>query len=188
MNNPINWSDKRLRDLLETLCVSTKVNRKVRAREDVDDVRSDVLLRLASESGPTANQPLAVWEYYLRKTFASALNDLHRRHLVAKKRAANREVRVDVGVDGDSPDSAPGLEGLLPAGHTLPTGRYEKKEQLEQLEAAIDKLPQDQQQAIRLQLGGMALSQIAAAMGKTQDAVSGLLRRATRALIKGKLT
>ncbi len=178
MELPRDWSDPRLVALLDQLCATAKVNPKVQAREDSDDLRSDVHRRLMASAASLAGKPLPVWEAYLRQTFQSARDDLHARHLDAAKRSVEREVRADAFAAGHSPDSAPGLPGVLPSGYTSTSDRVVKNEELERLDAAIAQLPENQQRAIKGFLADKGPTQIAAEMGITPDAVISLLARA----------
>ena len=53
---------------------------------------------------------------------------------------------------------------------------------VEALQVAITGLPDDQRQAIHLNLSGLSLDEIAETMNRTEAAVRGLLHRAKRAL------
>jgi RNA polymerase sigma factor (sigma-70 family) len=182
MTSPTDWSDKRLLDLLDQLCANAKVNHKVQSREDMDDVRSDVLRKLLSVSGPSLGKPLAVWENYLRRAFDSALADVHRRHLSADKRDAAKEISESAFGTEVLSDSAVGFQEVLVAQDTSPTKRAVKNEEVIRLEEAVERLPQDQRRVIRDYLAGKGPTQIAAEIGATPDSVSSLLFRATLSL------
>lgn len=84
----------------------------------------------------------------------------------AERRAINREVR----------GSGPLHQAADP--HTSPSRRAIRGEQRRILEDAIRQLPDDQQAAVRMKyLEQTTLAETAQRLGKTEDAVSGLLQR-----------
>lgn len=84
----------------------------------------------------------------------------------AEKRAIDREVR----------GSGPIRNAADP--QTSPSRRAMRGEQRQLLERAIEQLPEDQRDAVRLKyLEQATLAETAVRLGKTEDAVSGLLQR-----------
>jgi RNA polymerase sigma-70 factor, ECF subfamily len=78
------------------------------------------------------------------------------------------------------------LKALLAGDDSLPGARIERQERALKLTAALGKLPEDQREAIVLQhWRGCTLAEIAEEMGRTRDAVAGLLRRGMRQLRAG---
>lgn len=66
----------------------------------------------------------------------------------------------------------------LATGHTSPFSRASRHEELLQLAAALEQLPEDQQAAIVLHhLQGMPLAEVARQMERSKPAVAGLLHR-----------
>lgn len=177
MATPADWSDPRLMALLDQLQESARVGRRMQARADVEDVRAMVLERLTRHGPLLGAPPLPVWESYLRQTFASVVVDLHRLHS-AEMRDYSREMNEAALADGHSADSAPQLAGVLPAPDTSPSQRAAKNEDLSRLDAAIERLSEDQRRVIRLHLAGHGPSAIAAQIGRSPDSVSSLIRRA----------
>jgi RNA polymerase sigma factor (sigma-70 family) len=177
---PRDWDDPRLLRLLDELCAQARVPPRLQARYDPDDLRSRVLAKLTKGERPTGTT-LAEWEAYLRRAFASVAKDEYRTH-TTESRDPTREVTESGLAAGHSPDSAPRLDTLLPAGDSTPSQRAAKNEDLSRLDAAIERLPDDQRRAIRGHLGGLGPTALAAEMGRTPDAVSALIRRALLAL------
>ena len=174
------WEDPRLRALLDQLCAAARLDPRMQSRADRDDLRSKVCLKLA-ETPLLVGKPQPVWENYLRKVFESVFIDFLRWER-AGKRDFGLEVREGQLAGGDSSGSTPGLGGVLAGPDTTPSQKAVKNEELDRLEAAIRRLPPDQQRAIRLHLERRGPTEIAAEMGKTADAVTSLIRRATLAL------
>jgi RNA polymerase sigma-70 factor (ECF subfamily) len=75
------------------------------------------------------------------------------------------------------------LEAFLAADQTSPSGRAERNERLLRLADALARLPEDQRRAVELRhLQALPLAEIAARMGRSVDAVVGLIHRGLRAL------
>jgi RNA polymerase sigma factor (sigma-70 family) len=180
MGDPTSWTDPRLAQLLDRLCATAGRNRRLQSRVDEDDVRQEVLCRLLRVA-PLAGRPLAVWEAYLRQVFDSATEDLRRRH-TADKRDMTREVREGDLSPGHSADSTPQLAAVLPGSDTTPSQAAVRNEVEERLEAALSRLPANQQRAFRLKRAGHGPTAIAQMMGLTPDAVTSLIGRATLAV------
>lgn len=99
-------------------------------------------------------------------------------HKLAQKRSINQETPLE-----DSAGEGTPKRNQLAADQSTPSGRVQRSELAEQLLAAMESLPEDQQTAVRLRfLQGMSLEQIAESMGKTKTAVAGLLKRGMQVL------
>ena len=102
--------------------------------------------------------------------------DAHRRYFAAEKRAAGREVA------GNAPATASragGLIDLLVASMTSPSKLFSRNARVMRMFKALEKLPQDAKDALRMRyLQGLPSKQIAEKLGKTDGAVRVLLTRA----------
>jgi RNA polymerase sigma-70 factor (ECF subfamily) len=75
------------------------------------------------------------------------------------------------------------LEKFLADGRSTPSQRLMREEQLACLAEAVAALPEDQRQAVQLRhLDGLSLAEVGRQMGRTKEAVAGLLFRALRKL------
>jgi RNA polymerase sigma-70 factor (ECF subfamily) len=93
---------------------------------------------------------------------------------------------------GESPGPAPtasssgswaALVERLAGDSTAPSGRAQRRESARRLQAAVTSLPADQRDVIeRVYLRDESFEQVAAATGRTKDAVRGLCYRARRSL------
>jgi RNA polymerase sigma-70 factor (ECF subfamily) len=115
---------------------------------------------------------------WLRRILARNLADEVRK-LCREKRDVGLEQSLQAALD----ESSFRLEGCLAADDSRPDHRAMRNEQLAQLAAAIEALPDDQRQAVVWHhLQGHSAAEIAALLGRTEVAVAGLLRRGLKKL------
>ena len=114
---------------------------------------------------------------WLRRILSNNLADAVRR-MAAEKRNVGREVSLQHSVE----QSSMRLEAWL-AREDRPERKLEREERVLQLVAALAKLPDAQREALMLHYWtGWTLAQIAAHMGRSREAVAGLLKRGLRQL------
>jgi RNA polymerase sigma-70 factor (ECF subfamily) len=121
------------------------------------------------------------WIAYLRVILDRNLID-QLRHFGRLKRHAGREQVLDPRSLESLESSKPlkGLEGVQPAQRLSPSQHVLRLESSEEVHAALDRLTDEQRQALVLRhWRGLALEQIAQEMGRTPVAVAGILRRGT---------
>ena len=101
--------------------------------------------------------------------------DAHRKHVAAQKRSADREVPLDAkGRDSGQR----GLIDFLVASMTTASQAFSRDQRHIQLQVALEKLPDDHREALRLRyVVGMPTKQIAEKLGKSDGAVRVLLTR-----------
>lgn len=101
--------------------------------------------------------------------------DAHRRFFGAQKRDAGREVPLGAGGGGDS---HAGLINLLVVSMTTPTQAFSRNQRAVQLVEALEQLPAEQREALRLRyIEGLPSKDIAQRLGKTDGAVRVMLTR-----------
>lgn len=106
---------------------------------------------------------------WLRQILGNNLTEATRTHLVAQKRTVTKEAT-------DNSDGA--LSASLRADVTSPSSRMMQGERAVQLARAMDELPDDQFEALRLRhLEGWTVKRIATQMDRSDLAVAGLLKR-----------
>lgn len=99
--------------------------------------------------------------------------DAHRRHFASQKRDASREAALPEGSQG-----AGGIANLLAASMTTPSEAFSRDQRQLRMLAALDTLPEDQREALRLRyLIGLPSKEIAAKLGKSDGAMRVMLSR-----------
>lgn len=101
--------------------------------------------------------------------------DAHRRFFGAQKRDAGREVPLNR-PSGD--ESRAGVIDMLIASMTSASSKFSRNQREIRLATALESLPEDQREALRLRyVEGMPSKQIAQQLGKTDGAVRVMLTR-----------
>jgi len=107
--------------------------------------------------------------------------DLHRRFFGAQKRDAAKEVPLASTRGGESRSS--GLINLLVASMTTPSKIFSRNAREERLQEALQKLPEEQQTALRLRyIENLPSKEIATQLGKSDAAVRVMLTRSLKKL------
>jgi RNA polymerase sigma-70 factor, ECF subfamily len=148
---------------------------RVQARLDASDVvqRTCLLVHGAIKGfrGETTPQFLA----WLRQVHEANVRNVLR-HQLAKKRNVAREGQVVV----DEIDSI-----IADSTQSTPSQRVLRDETSVQLAAELEKLPEDQREAVRLRyLEGFSLAEVGEALGRTDKAASALILRGMATLRK----
>ena len=94
------------------------------------------------------------------------------------RRRAGRRDRARQALEADLTGSFAGLDELLAAKQTSPSERAVRNEDLTRLAEALERLPPDQREVVTLKhLVGLTLAQISERLGRSSEAVAGLLFR-----------
>lgn len=138
---------------------------RIGARVDESDLVQQTLLAVVrgfKDFRGSSSAQLAAWVQVL---YERTVVDTIRAHTAAK-RAIGREGRV---VGADEPADLR---------HDSPSARALRSEQAVLLAEAMETLPDDQREAVRLRhLEGWPLGKIAEALGRSEEAVAGLVKR-----------
>jgi RNA polymerase sigma-70 factor (ECF subfamily) len=163
------------RNYLELLA-RARMDPRLRGKLDPADLVQQALLRAVAARdrfrGDDAGR--AAW---LRTILARVMIDAVRKfgHPGGGKRERSLEAALE--------HSSARLEAFLAADHTSPSGRAERNERLLRLADALARLPEDRRRAVELwHLQRLPLVEIATQMGRSVDAVVGLIHRGLRAL------
>jgi RNA polymerase sigma-70 factor (ECF subfamily) len=163
------------RNYLELLA-RVRMDPRLRGKLDPADLVQQTLLRAvaAQERFRGDDARRAAW---LRTILARVMIDAVRK--LGRPGGGERERSLEAALE----HSSARLEAFLAADLTSPSGRAERNERLLRLADALARLPEDQRRAVELRhLQGLPLAEIAAQMGRSADAVVGLIHRGLRAL------
>jgi RNA polymerase sigma-70 factor (ECF subfamily) len=155
-----------------------KLDGAVQARVDVSDVVQQTYLEAHRDFAAFQGEVEAELIAWLRRILEHNAAHTIERHLFAQKRTMDREKSLD-----DSYGLGAPLAGRVAADQTSPSRRAMLGEAAARLAEAIESLPEDQREAIRLRhLEGWTLEQLAVRFGRSESAVAGLLKRGLRGL------
>jgi RNA polymerase sigma-70 factor, ECF subfamily len=151
---------------------------QLRGKLDPSDIVQQTLLQAFQAINQFRGQSEAEWAAWLRQilvhNLAQALRDFGR-----AKRDLAREQSLQAAVDASSAR----LEAWLIADQSSPSHRAEQGEQALLLAEALEKLPESQREALVLQhWQGLSLAEIGAHLGRSPEAVAGLIKRGLKQL------
>jgi RNA polymerase sigma-70 factor (ECF subfamily) len=151
---------------------------ELRTKLDAADVVQQTLLAAHRAQdqfrGTTANEQTA----WLRKILAGTLGQEIRRF-----RSGKRDVNLECSLNQALDDSNHKLEAWVAAEASSISIKAMRKEELSALADAMESLPDDQRHAVELKhLQGWNVDTIARHMGRTRQAIAGLLRRGMKRL------
>ncbi|MBX3434143.1 MAG: sigma-70 family RNA polymerase sigma factor [Pirellulales bacterium] len=137
-----------------------------------EDILQDTSIEAIRSLGKT---PLENWDplHWLFQIAERKIIDAHRRFFESQKRAASREAALP-----ENSAAGVGLANLLAASMTTPSEAFSRDQRQLRVLAALDLLPPDQREALRLRyLVGLPSKEIAQKLGKTDGAVRVMLSR-----------
>lgn len=166
---------ERYRDYLGLLA-DMQLNPRLRAKEDVSDVVQRSMLQAhqaLSEFRGTTEAELRGW---LKVILTHNLANLAKYHAAQK-----RDIRREVSIDQQLHRSAARLAEQLPADNETPSEHLMHQERAEELADAMAKLLEDECTAVVLKhVHNWKVAEIAAHLGRSPQAVAGLLARALK--------
>ncbi len=127
----------RYRDRLWRI-VNFRLNRKLHGRVDSDDILQEAFINASTRLEHYIKDPSTTFFIWLRTIVGQTVIDFHRRHLVAKKRDARREISANRMVFSASTSFE--IADILLAQITSPTQATVKKEVAAQLHEALEGL------------------------------------------------
>ena len=156
-----------------TVLATVHLDPRLRGKLDPADVVQQVMARAVTALSGLRSTDAAVVTAWLRAILASELADVAK-HYDRDKRDVNRERSIEADLDR----SASGLGAWLTSGHSSPSQRAARNEDVLRLADALADLPDLMREAVVLKhCQGWTLQEIASRMEKTVPAVASLLRR-----------
>jgi RNA polymerase sigma-70 factor (ECF subfamily) len=141
-------------------------------------VVQQTLLQAHQQHAQFRGQTEAERRAWLRTILANTLTDAARR-FGRRQRDVGRERSLDAAIE----ESSSRLEAWLQADQSTPSQHALGQEQLLRLAEALAQLPQEQRLAVELHhLQGYSLAEVGQHLGRSKEAVAGLLFRGIRKL------
>src|SRR5436190_21352269 len=171
------WALEPYRDYLRLLA-RMQMSRQLQAQLDASDIVQLTLLKAHEKIGQFRGQTEAELAGWLRRILANQLTNALRR-LKRGGGAAGLERSLEAAVE----DSSVRLEAWLAANQSSPSEHAMRQERLLRLSAALAQLPEDMRVALEMKhLQGCSVEVISQNLGRTKQAVGGLLYRGLKRL------
>jgi len=168
---------ERFREYLMFL-VRSELGDREAGKIEPSDVVQETLLEAHRKLGQFRGHSEAEMAGWLRKMLVYGLNDA-RRALGRAKRDVAREQSLEAALD----QSSARLGVCLALEQSSPSEHAQRHERAVRLADALARLPEAQRQAVVLRhYEGLSLEDISRHMGRSSDAVAGLLKRASKEL------
>jgi len=165
------------RDYLKLLA-DLQLNPRLRAKEDASDIVQETMLDAHRDFADFRGKTEVELRAWLKVILTRNLLTVARRY-GTHKRAVGREVALQDRLE----KSSALLHHQLVADQTSPSMKLMKQERSEQLAGALLKLLDDERSAVVLKyFHDWSVAEIAQHVGRTQEAVAGLLRRGLKKL------
>jgi RNA polymerase sigma-70 factor (ECF subfamily) len=171
------WALEHYRSYLHLLA-RLQLDRRVRGKLDPSDVVQQTLLQAHEKRDQFRGKSEGERVAWLRKILANNLAEAVRRYS-----RQQRDVALERSLAAALQESSLRLEALLASDQQSPSRAAERQEELVGLAEALAGLPEDQRRAVELHhLQGCSLVETATEMGRSKEAVAGLLFRAMKKL------
>ena len=152
--------------------IRSRIGSRLQKKIEPEDVLQEASMEAIRVLGQT---DLSTWEplHWLFQICERKIIDAHRRFFASQKRDAGREAALPAGSD------AAGLANLLAASMTTPSQAFSRDQRQLRMLAALETLPDDQREALRLRyLIGLPSKEIAQKFGKSDGATRVMISRA----------
>lgn len=152
--------------------IRSRIGTQLQKKIEPEDVLQEASIEAVRVLGQV---DLSTWDplHWLFQICERKIIDAHRRHFASQKRDAGREAAMPAGSD------AAGLANLLAASMTTPSQAFSRDQRQLRMMAALETLPDDQREALRLRyLVGLPSKEIAQKFGKSDGATRVMISRA----------
>jgi RNA polymerase sigma-70 factor (ECF subfamily) len=180
-SEPIDTSDPAIIAKYEPylrMIAAAELRRAYQAKVGASDMVQQAMLQAVQGIDGFRGQTEAEFRGWLRQILAH-----HLCHLDRDMHRGKRDIRREQSMEQKLAQSSMRLEGLLAGDEATPSQHAMVGENIIRLAEAVDGLPEEQSQAIRLHyLEGLKLSEVAQQMEKTTGSIAGLLHRGMKTL------
>jgi RNA polymerase sigma-70 factor (ECF subfamily) len=160
--------------------IGAKLPARLRSTQAVEDILQLTFFQAVRDIDRFKPRPGATFGDWLARIADNRLYDAIKQHDRRKHGGDLRRILDDVRADG----SVLSLGEWIAAGDSSPGSVAARGEALQALQVALAALPNDQRTAIQMHLlEGQPLEETAAVLGRTPDAVRGLVHRGKQALL-----
>lgn len=152
--------------------IRSRIGTQLQKKIEPEDVLQEASMEAVRVLGQT---DLSTWDplHWLFQICERKIIDAHRRYFASQKRDAGREAALPAGSE------AAGLANLLAASMTTPSQAFSRDQRQLRMMAALEMLPDQQQEALRLRyLIGLPSKEIAQKFGKSDGATRVMISRA----------
>jgi RNA polymerase sigma-70 factor (ECF subfamily) len=175
---PPGWQPELFRPLLLLQARQLRLDPRLQRRFDASDLVQETLLRAHQQRAAFRGTTDAELMRWLQEILANLAIDQLRRETAGK-----RDLTMEHALQTAAADSSARLERWLANSQSTPDARAQRHKVLLRLAAALEQLPEDQRDVVTMRdLQEMPVAQIAAALGRTEKSVAGLLLRGRRRL------
>jgi RNA polymerase sigma-70 factor, ECF subfamily len=155
--------------------VESRISHRLQGLVRADDILQQTFVRAAQAVGTFEPRHADAFRGWLRTIADNLVRDAEKR----RRRERRFPAFLWRVAGGEPPGTTPGVVEQLPGSMTSPSRRFARSEAVRAMQAALAGLPEDQREVLRRRyLLGQSFDQIAAATGRTRDAVRGLCYRA----------
>ena len=152
--------------------IRSRIGTQLQKKIEPEDILQEASMEAVRVLGQT---DLSTWDplHWLFQICERKIIDAHRRHFASQKRDAGREAALPAGSE------AAGLANLLAASMTTPSQAFSRDQRQLRMMAALETLPDQQREALRLRyLVGLPSKEIAQKFGKSDGATRVMISRA----------
>ncbi len=159
------------------LLAERQLQGRLTVRVDPSDIIQQTFLEAHRSFAQFEGRQETEWAAWLQRILDHRVTLAVRDHVLLQKRDLRRERSLEDFAAG------PALGQELEAGHSSPSQRAIRGEEVQRLARALSALPPDQREAVRLRhLEGQPLADIARHLGRSPAATAGLIKRGMKAL------